>query len=542
MYYINNDNLVPNHCANFFFNGVHKNDNNINGLDIDSESNKSNGIKLNGKNNNLSNNNMGDKNGDYASPTFNLKLKYNNNDKNNNIKTIETIKDKDKENKTDNETVNKSEEKQKNNKENLKQKEPSSNMTSSFLKLVHENSNGLTIEVNDKNKKIINKNNKANNMNIHNIVNHKNNNINSKNYKQQEKNLSIIVNSNLNSKANINSKAIKENEIITSNIHKNSSNSNNINSNLNSNKPRMKKNNVLLSNQTKINIQNKNMIKEDISNYNNNNNYNCNAQKNVNANINNQNNIANACEKCNQIIVCKKNQNSRYKHPNIDSLNYNIKNLYTSVNESDRKKKKLSVSHNKSKSGTGSLIKFHAHDNNIFNIKSGNFKGKKFKSISPTLQHRNFNDVIKEKNKMKGKSQSKSKSKNKNSCKNDINDINTLCNKGKYNSNTNKQKSIKEKMDMILSKNILALTKKIRKSPSPKLRVVKPSLLRNIIYNQKDKVENAKHNNNFGNNIICNGLISRKNKNSPSPLSFRFANNNSNLNDKGEGLFYYYNY
>jgi hypothetical protein len=103
-----------------------------------------------------------------------------------------------------------------------------------------------------------------------------------------------------------------------------------------------------------------------------------------------------------------------------------------------------------------------------------------------------------------------------------------LCNKGKYNSNTNKQKSIKEKMDMILSKNILALTKKIRKSPSPKLRVVKPSLLRNIIYNQKDKVENAKHNNNFGNNIICNGLISRKNKNSPSPLSFRFANNNSN--------------
>ena len=269
------------------------------------------------------------------------------------------------------------------------------------------------------------------------------------------------------------------------------------------------------------------MIKEDISN----NNYNNNAHKNANSNINNQNNIINA-EKCNQIIVCKKNQNSRYKHPNEDSINSNynnIKNLYTSVNESDKKNKKLSISHNKSKSGTGSLIKFHAQDNNIFNIKSGNLKGKKFKSISPTLQHRNFNDVMKEKNKIKGKSQSKSKSKSKNNYKNDINDINNLCNNGKYNSNTNKQKSFKEKMDMILSKNILALTKKIRKSPSPKLRIVKPSLLRNVINNPKDKItENLKHNNNFGNNIICNGFIGRKNKNSPSPLSFRISNNNSN--------------
>ena len=83
-------------------------------------------------------------------------------------------------------------------------------------------------------------------------------------------------------------------------------------------------------------------------------------------------------------------------------------------------------------------------------------------------------------------------------------------------------------MDMILSKNILALTKKIRKSPSPKLRVVKPSLLKNVINNQKDKVENVKHNNNFRNNIICNGLLGRKNKNSPSPLSYRISNNNSN--------------
>ena len=528
--HIYNENLVPNHCANFFF--VHKKVTNINGLDINNESYKSNGNKLYVKNNNLSNNNTEDKNDDYAIPTFNLKLNYNIVDNNNNIKTIETIKDKEKEYKINNEISNKNEEKQKNNNGNLKQKEPSSNMTSAFLKVMHENSNGSTIEANERNKKILNKSNNGNNMNIHNIDNHKTNNNNSKNNKQQDKNLSIIVNSNLNSKVNVNSKAIKENEIITSNIHKNSSNNNinNINSNLNSYKAKMKKNNVLLNNQTKANIQNKNIIKEDISN---NNNYNYNAHKNVNSNINNQNNIINACEKCNQIIVCKKNQNSRYKHPNVDSINSNynnIKNLYTSVNESDRKNKKLSVSHNKSKSGISSLIKFHAQDNNIFNIKSGNLKGKKFKSISPTLQHRNFNDVIKEKNKMKGKSQSKSKSKSKNNYKNDINDINNLFNNGKYNSNTSKQKSFKEKMDMILSKNILALTKKVRKSPSPKLRIVKPSLLRNVINNnQKDKiVENLKHNNNFENNIICNGLIGRKNKNSPSPLSFRISNNNSN--------------
>ena len=135
---------------------------------------------------------------------------------------------------------------------------------------------------------------------------------------------------------------------------------------------------------------------------------------------------------------------------------------------------------------------------------------------------------MKEKNKMKSKSQSKSKSKNKNNYKNDINDIKNLCSNGKYNSNTKKQKSLKEKMDMILSKNILALTKKIRKSPSPKMRVLKPSLLKNVINNQKDKVENVKHNNNFRNNIICNGLLGRKNKNSPSPLSYGISNNNSN--------------
>lgn len=164
--------------APIFF--VHKKVTNINGLDINNESYKSNGNKLYVKNNSLSNNNTEDKNDDYAIPTFNLKLNYNIVDNNNNIKTIETIKDKEKEYKINNEISNKNEEKQKNNNGNLKQKEPSSNMTSAFLKLMHENSNGSTIEANERNKKILNKSNNGNNMNIHNIDNHKTNNNNSK--------------------------------------------------------------------------------------------------------------------------------------------------------------------------------------------------------------------------------------------------------------------------------------------------------------------------------------------------------------------------
>ena len=46
--------------------------------------------------------------------------------------------------------------------------------------------------------------------------------------------------------------------------------------------------------------------------------------------------------------------------------NNNLNNFYNSMIESDRKNKKLSVSHNKSKSGTGSIIKFHAQDNSNY--------------------------------------------------------------------------------------------------------------------------------------------------------------------------------
>ena len=205
------------------------------------------------------------------------------------------------------------------------------------------------------------------------------------------------------------------------------------------------------------------------------------------------------------------------------------------MSESDRKNKKLSVSHNKSKSGTGSIIKFHAQDNNAFNIKSGNsvkggnnYNFKKFKSISPKIQRRNGNPgSSKEKTKVKCKSQSRSKTKSKNHFNKNDNDLNNLIINGKYNNNSNKQKSFKEKMDSILSKNIIALTKKIRKSPSPKIRISRPTLIKTVFNNPQNKIgENLRQNLNYRNNIYSNGAGGKKNKN-PSPISFRISNNSN---------------
>jgi hypothetical protein len=296
--------------------------------------------------------------------------------------------------------------------------------------------------------------------------------------------------------------------------------------NINNNQTKLRKNNVISNIQYKTSNANKN--KEDIMNV-------------VGKNNNNPNSIINNNnEKCNHILLIKKNQNVRYKHPNAESVNMqynnNIKNLCNSMSESERKNKKLSVSHNKSKSGTGSIIKYHAQDYNIFNIKSGNvvklsnnYNLKKFKSISPKIQRRNGNPgAIKDKKKAKSKSQSRSKTKSKNHSKNEYDKNNYLLN-GKYNNNSNKQKSFKEKMDSILSKNIIALTKKIRKSQSPKIRISRPALIKNVINNPQK--ENMKQNINYRNNILgnCNGGNQcKKNKNSPSPVSFRALNNNTN--------------
>ena len=487
--YISNK-IVPNHCANFSFNGITQQKNNLKNFAFKNCLNKVvKNINLdNNQNTNVINDNINnalDKNDDYVSPTFNLNLNYNSLDKNN---TIESNKEKENSNKSDKMKSNNLD----NNNIKIKDKK---------INKAHENSNGSTIEVTDKDKnkkEMIRKNNENNQINPISNINNKNNN------KTQEKNLSITINSNVASKTNTNTKSTKENNLI--NFNADNINTNNIN-NFNN-----------INNQTKkiknrsININNKN-------------------------NINNLNNINIQKEKCNQIIVNKKNQNSRYiRYPNGDSLNINnnnIKNLYCSMTESDRKNKKLNISHNKSKSGTGSVIKFQVQDNNIFNIKSGNliktnnnYNYKKFKSISPTIQRRNGNNMgIKEKHKSKSQSRSKTKSKNLHN-KNEINELNNLIINGKYSNKTNKQKSFKEKMDSILSKNIIALTKKIRKSPSPKIRISRPSLIKNIVNNQQGKImENFKFNN-FGKNVYHNGGgHPRKNKNSPSPVSFRISNN-----------------
>ena len=502
-----NDKIVPKHCANFSFSGITQQKNNLKNLAVNNCLNKNiNNINLdNNQNtnniNNINNNNLLDKNDDYVSPTFNLNLNFNSLDKNN---TIESNKEKDKENSNKSDKIKNNNYINNNVDNNIKIKDKKNNKPP-------EISNGSTIEVTDKDKnkrEIIKKNNDNNPINN---ANSKNNN------KIQEKNLSITINSNIASKTNTNTKPNKVNHLINFNADNINNNNLNVNyNNINANQTKIKKNKTKTTN-NKSNITN-NVIINNINNLNN-------------------NNIQN--EKCNHIIVNKKNPNVRYnRHPNGDSINIynNIKNLFCSMTESDTKNKKLSISHNKSKSGTGSVIKFQVQDSNIFNIKSGNliktnnnYNFKKFKSISPTIQRRNGNNMgIKDKNKSKSQSRSKTKSKSHYN-KNDINELNNLIINGKYNNNSSKQKSLKEKMDSILSKNIIALTKKIRKSPSPKIRISRPSLIKNIIYNQQGKIiENFKYNN-MGNNIYYNGgAHPKKNKNSPSPVSFRISNNNTN--------------
>ena len=522
---INNKNIIPKHCANFSFSGNIQKNSESQGFEDNLLINKDN--QEDTKKSNMPNNAQ-DKNDDYVSPTFNLNLNYNSleKDKNNNTNNKNNPNEylKGKENKVnndkklDNTTTNATNAVS----INSKQKERNSNGPSVILKLPNDVSSGSTIEITDKNKK----ENKKNNDTINHDSNNVGNNGVAKISKQQDKN--ILINSNLNSKNNTISKKSKENEVNSckpqnlnnqKNSANNNNNNNNMNSNINNNQAKIKKisNVVNNNNKNKNSMQNKVINKDNLINNNLKN-------KIIKTSINTKSNIGNSNEKCNHIVVCKKCQNSRYKHSNIDSLsiNNNIKYLYNSMTESDKKSQKLSISHNKSKSGMGSIIKFNSRDTNIINIKSGNIlKGsfhykKKYKSISPTIQRKNgHNTIIKEKNKIQIKSKSQSRSKTKT--------------KSKYNNNTSKQKSLKEKMDIILSKNIIALTKKTRKSPSPKIRISRPSFIKNVGNNLKDKIfENMRLNNNFGNNIYYNGTMTKKNKNSPSPLSFRNSNNNTN--------------
>ena len=266
--------------------------------------------------------------------------------------------------------------------------------------------------------------------------------------------------------------------------------------------------------------------------------------------INNTNLIIND-KSNNKKIINKNKPNSRYKRCIADSALFNydmkLKNLNNSMNESDRKKKLSISSHTKSKSGTGSLIKFQGLHKNIFQIKNSNFikinniksKGKKFKSISPKMQRRNMNNgFIKMKYKIVSKSQNRRKTNSKVKMnQKEKNQINLLMKNKKCNFNMNniclaKPRTLQEKMDFILSKNILAFTKKIRKSPSPKMKSSIPSLIKNIINNTQGKLTDNSRKNNFmnknSNNMNHNSSKDSKiKKKSPSPINFKILNSNN---------------
>ncbi len=100
----NQGKIIPNHCANFSFSGIIKN-NKVKELEINTLSNKNDEAKQKSANLNLfqnnldshtiNNNNPFDINDDYVSPTFNLNLNYNSLDKNNiNTLDIESSKEK----------------------------------------------------------------------------------------------------------------------------------------------------------------------------------------------------------------------------------------------------------------------------------------------------------------------------------------------------------------------------------------------------------------------------------------------------------------
>ena len=125
----------------------------------------------------------------------------------------------------------------------------------------------------------------------------------------------------------------------------------------------------------------------------------------------------------------------------------------------------------------------------------------------------------------KSKTNSKGKNSNNNIYKNEKNGVNLLLkNKNNYNNYgiyTLKPKTIQEQMDYILTKNIIALTKKIRKSHSPKIKLSQPSYLKNVINPQNNLREN-----NFINN---NSKNSKNKKKNPSPIPFKILNSKGKI-------------
>ena len=497
----NQGKIIPNHCANFSFSGIIKN-NKVKELEINTLSNKNDEAKQKSANLNLFQNNLDshtinntnpfDINDDYVSPTFNLNLNYNSLDKNN-INTLDIESSKEKE--ISHEVFGQNKINTKNigikNYNNLINNDKDIGNIN-IKKKKEKNRKEILLKKN--NEKI---NNNGNNLKTHLMLNKINiNNDYFKMNKTQEKNISITTNSN----NNTNAKSLKEKK------------------------------------ETEPKLSLKQMISK-------NNDFN-----NLNNIINNLNLNLNGKSSNNKIINNKNKQNSRYKHHNADSVHFNydliLKNLNNSMNESDNKRKISISTHNKSNSGTSSLIKFQGLHKNIFSIgrrnyiKSNNINGKakKFKSISPKVQRRNVNNYsLKLKYKVKSKSQNRNRSNSKgNKSQKEKNQINLLLKNKKNNYNMNniylaKPRTLQEKMDFILSKNILALTKKIRKSPSPKMRMSRQNLIKNVTMNTQGKIIDTSRKNNFlnktNNNINRNSSKDCKSKKkSPSPINFKILN------------------
>ena len=89
---------------------------------------------------------------------------------------------------------------------------------------------------------------------------------------------------------------------------------------------------------------------------------------------------------------------------------------------------------------------------------------------------------------------------------------NKKCNFNMNNICLTKPRTLQEKMDFILSKNIIALTKKIRKSKSPKMKTSRPSLINNIVINSQTKNFDNFRKNNFINKVILLKIEKQKEK------------------------------
>ena len=156
------------------------------------------------------------------------------------------------------------------------------------------------------------------------------------------------------------------------------------------------------------------------------------------------------------------------------------------------------------------------------------------------MQRRNMNNgFIKMKYKIVSKSQNRRKTNSKVKMnQKEKNQINLLMKNKKCNFNMNniclaKPRTLQEKMDFILSKNIIALTQKLRKSKSPKLKTSRPSLISNLVINSQTKNFDSLRKNNFlnkNNNNTINRNSSKNSKSkkkSPSPIQFNLLNNNA---------------